>query len=314
MLLILADVDASPALPSGPGPGMLGLVLALLLVVFSLLIFALRAWFRRSMGIADGEDRIPSPEERDLISLVHVAKYAGETTAALEVERAARRSTEDALSRSQSLLERTLAERLRLGRELHDDTCQVLYGTTLHLDALRSLLHQRAPDLEPGLLKSLEQLRALNRRVRTYIDQLEASPLPAASWQTLLAEGCAPFSGLPGLTLSQDVSATLAAGSLAPAFAEDLVAIVREAHANALRHGRASEIRSEIRRTEQGVRMTIRDNGSGFDPAAAGQGHGLGNLRSRADRMRGTFRIESTPGNGATVTLEWPVAPQPTSD
>jgi signal transduction histidine kinase len=227
-----------------------------------------------------------------------------EQSDALERERAARVSSESALDRSQSLLERTLSERLQLGRTLHDDTCQVLYGVTLHLDALRTHVSARAPDLEPGLARSLEQLRTLNRRVRSYVDALETQPLPESSFRSVCAEATAPFSGIPGIRF--EVRTPQSDSPLRPDFAEDVVHVLRESVSNAVRHGKADRIEICVEHTQNETSLAIRDNGCGFDPAAKGGGHGLSNLKARAERTHGRLTIESFLGKGTLITFTWP--------
>ena len=64
------------------------------------------------------------------------------------------------------------------------------------------------------------------------------------------------------------------------------------------------------------VRLTIEDNGSGFDPAAAGGGQlGLGIMRERADTVQAVLRVDSTRGQGTSVTVSWsPAAPPRVQD
>jgi signal transduction histidine kinase len=271
--------------------------------LFAVAVFAVRTWYRNAQGMETTDEELPNAEKRDLISLVHVARYASEQNAALEQERAARRDTESALQQSQSLVERTMSERLRLGRVLHDDACQVLYGVTLHLDALRTALQGRAPELQAGVERSLEQLRALNRKIRTYVDQLEARPLPQSTWKSLIQEATAPFRGLPGIAI--EAKAPNGEDSLAPEFAEDVVHIVREAVANAVRHGRAQSVCVTASIVSGAPELRISDDGIGFDPSATPRGHGLGNMQERARRSGAEFAVDSAPGRGTTLIATW---------
>ena len=82
----------------------------------------------------------------------------------------------------------------------------------------------------------------------------------------------------------------------------------KEALNNVRKHAAASNIGVRIQIT--GARMTfiVRDDGKGFDPGTAEQpGHGLGNLRRRAARVKGSCLIESRPGSGSTVTFSAPL-------
>lgn len=75
---------------------------------------------------------------------------------------------------------------------------------------------------------------------------------------------------------------------------------------NVSRHAQASKVRFIIRSTAEGMLVTIADDGTGFDPASITQGHGLGNLRERANSLRAQMGFSSRPDEGTTITLDVP--------
>lgn len=83
--------------------------------------------------------------------------------------------------------------------------------------------------------------------------------------------------------------------------------IVRECVSNAIRHGQAARIEVSLRKTDAGAELTVRDNGRGFDLAAARTrgGSGLANLASRAAEIAAHLEIDSSPGKGTGVTLRF---------
>jgi signal transduction histidine kinase len=86
-----------------------------------------------------------------------------------------------------------------------------------------------------------------------------------------------------------------------------LLSIVREAVSNSVRHGRASEIHVALRRRRKAVRLEVRDNGIGFDPAAPPRrGFGLGNMKARSSKIGGRLNILSDRKVGTRVVLELP--------
>jgi signal transduction histidine kinase len=59
----------------------------------------------------------------------------------------------------------------------------------------------------------------------------------------------------------------------------------------------------------------VLDDGKGFDPSAVGQnGYGLAGMRERIERLRGTFAIESSPGEGTTISFSLPAMVTSTSE
>jgi signal transduction histidine kinase len=87
----------------------------------------------------------------------------------------------------------------------------------------------------------------------------------------------------------------------------DLFLAVKEALNNAVRHGGATEIGFGVRLFDNRIEVSIRDNGSGFDPSRPSQGCGLSNLRSRLEILGGRCELNSSPGAGTTVSLLLPL-------
>ena len=55
---------------------------------------------------------------------------------------------------------------------------------------------------------------------------------------------------------------------------------------------------------ERGIRVTVSDDGVGFDPSRTASNIGMGNVRARVERDGGTMRVESSPGAGTEISLE----------
>jgi signal transduction histidine kinase len=83
---------------------------------------------------------------------------------------------------------------------------------------------------------------------------------------------------------------------------------MKEGITNALRHARPTEIRLTFETDSVGFRLTIEDNGCGFDttghPAA---GNGLVNMRNRIEDIDGKYQLVSEPGTGTRIDLWVPV-------
>lgn len=87
----------------------------------------------------------------------------------------------------------------------------------------------------------------------------------------------------------------------------ELYLFCKEGLYNAVRHGNPSKVRLALHPTSSGgLRVEIEDNGKGFDAKDVSEGHGLGNLRERANIMRADIEIDSLPGRGTTITLNIP--------
>jgi signal transduction histidine kinase len=88
---------------------------------------------------------------------------------------------------------------------------------------------------------------------------------------------------------------------------DDLLRVLSEAVANAVRHGHASTIKVSLaRRPGVGLSMSIADDGRGFDPRAnhgSRGATGLDGMRARIDRHMGSLRVSSEPGGGTVVEV-----------
>jgi len=88
-----------------------------------------------------------------------------------------------------------------------------------------------------------------------------------------------------------------------------LYRIIQELSNNAIRHAAAGNIFIQLIKHERGITLTVEDDGKGFDTTqlSALKGAGLQNVQSRVDYLKGSCEIQSTPGNGTSVTIEIPV-------
>ena len=88
---------------------------------------------------------------------------------------------------------------------------------------------------------------------------------------------------------------------------EALLRIVREAIGNAARHGEAQSVRVEVR-ADDGLVLSVRDDGKGFDPASPRRpdSFGLESMRERVETVGGRLAIDSAVGGPTTIRVELP--------
>ncbi|MBI5422439.1 MAG: sensor histidine kinase [Opitutae bacterium] len=275
-------------------------------IFLALLLGAIPLVFSLASSRPNPERDTRAPWRRDAAGFEQFARLTVERGAALEREHDARRRAEEDLQVSRTLLDRSLEERIKLGRELHDNMSQTLYAVSLALESVRKKM-TAAPAIEERLDQCVVELRRLNQEVRAYIRELEPENLRRESFPTALA------STLKGLVpdhvvLEQRLDPT--ALELIPAqHASELVNIVREAVSNSVRHGRAQRITLRAAHDAGSLALAIADDGAGFAASqTASGGHGLANMRARAAALGGTLHVESAPGKGTRVLLTLPLA------
>jgi ligand-binding sensor domain-containing protein/signal transduction histidine kinase len=91
---------------------------------------------------------------------------------------------------------------------------------------------------------------------------------------------------------------------LSPDRRRHLLLVFKEAIHNVARHARATVVRVRLDLRPGALRLSVEDNGRGFDPEAARDGHGLGSLRDRAAQLSGNLHLTSQPGHGTVLTVD----------
>jgi signal transduction histidine kinase len=230
----------------------------------------------------------------------------------LSRERDVRRRAEEDARLKQQLLTQSLDEKIRLGHDLHDGIIQSLYAAGLSLETVRALVKSNPDEADRQLEATRANLNEAIRDVRAYVVGLAPENLRRAGFArgltTLIGELRAGRQAEFDITID-DAAAAL----LTPEQSIEALQIAREAVSNALRHGRATRITVRMHKGDGEVCLLVQDNGAGFDPAQGRQGgHGLGNMRARAERIGASLRVTSAPGEGARVVATVPVL-QPTS-
>lgn len=249
------------------------------------------------------EPAIRAPWRAEAAGLERFARLTVERGAALEREHGARMRAEEDLQVSRHLLDRSLEDRIRLGRELHDNISQTLYAVCLTLESIGK--HAALPTVaEQRLTQSLQELRRLNREVRAYIRDLEPDNVRSESFAAALREMLATVA--PDVTVEQRVEDE-ALRTVPPHQVAELINLVREAVSNSVRHGRATSITVRAAQDGERLALVIADNGTGFSAPSPSPGHGLANMRARAAALGGELQIESSAGKGTRVLLTLPL-------
>jgi signal transduction histidine kinase len=241
--------------------------------------------------------------------------------AGLLVHRARRRRVENALRESEAALRvsndqnQDLAgrlitaqedERRRIARDLHDDFNQRLALLSVQVELL-----SEESDIEAGARSGriAAQLRELSSDVHKLSHQLHPVKVEQLGLVTAAQSWCDDLAKQSGLRIefsARDVPADLESGiSLC------LYRVIQESLRNVVRHSHATAARVELTRDTDGLRLTITDEGQGFDVNETTHTGGIG-LVSMQERMRllhGTIAVSSNRGQGTKVEAMVPLLP-----
>jgi signal transduction histidine kinase len=195
-------------------------------------------------------------------------------------------------------------ERRRLGRELHDDTAQSLLVLRLQMEMMERQTEGEVREGIAGLRESVERNIVDLRRIIAALSpaMLERLGLEAAVRQ--LAER---FRKKHEAVLEARISGR--GRPVSPEISEAVYRIAQEALQNVIRHSQARHVNLLLKIADRVIRLSVVDNGAGFDADGAStrpMSFGLLGMRERAALVGGTLRIQSMPGKGTTVVLEVP--------
>ena len=186
----------------------------------------------------------------------------------------------------------------RIARDLHDVVIQRLFATGLQLQTAARLAVR--PEVAQRITAAVDDLDTTIRDIRTAIFELR-SPAVTTLRGELRAEvdEAAESLGFP-----PDLELTGPIDSAVPEeIRPDLLAVVREALSNVVRHAHATQVRVTVTARNGRLTVTVHDNGIG--PGDIQERSGLANLRARAERHGGEFAILA--GNPGGTLLEWAV-------
>jgi signal transduction histidine kinase len=221
--------------------------------------------------------------------LAPMVAFARQAAIALRLSRAQRERSRLAV----------LEDRERIARDLHDLVIQRLFATGMTLQSTLRLVDR--PDVQQRLVTAMNELDATIREVRQAIFQINAEERPAglrANIQEIVDEVTGP-TDLVTRVQPSGVLNSLPTGAVT----DHLLAALREAVTNVVRHSRASTVEVRIAVDDQLV-LEVLDDGVGVDPTVRRRS-GLANLASRAAELGGSCELLARPGGG--TCLRWVV-------
>jgi signal transduction histidine kinase len=222
------------------------------------------------------------------------------------------------LDRSRRLIDRlardtlraTDEERSRIAHEIHDTAAQSMVSAFRFLDAARAASAVDGRDPDPRLVNAGDLLLTAIREVRAVLARL----MPPGLEELGIAEALRTRarSGSDGLSGNLTVVVTGDVPRLDGWVEQSIYGMASEAMSNAIRHGRATRIRVDLRVIRDRVLVTVTDDGIGFAAATVGRsdrgGLGLVGMARQASWLGGSARIVSRPGAGTKVRISIPLA------
>ncbi|GGL00964.1 histidine kinase [Planomonospora parontospora subsp. parontospora] len=220
-----------------------------------------------------------------------LAAFAGQAAIALELAEARKDAERLGL----------LEDRDRIAKDLHDVVIQRLFAVAMTLMSTVRLVER--PEASSRLQHAINELDETIRQVRSTIFALQTSGHDAAPGLRAqivdLVEGARGHLGfMPGLRMEGSLDNQVPAE-----IAEHLLAVLREALSNIVRHAKATKADVSVEAADERLTLVVRDNGVGLPPD--GRRSGLRNLAERAELLGGSFEI--TAGQAGGTGLRWSI-------
>jgi signal transduction histidine kinase len=198
-----------------------------------------------------------------------------------------------------------LAERARLAREIHDGLAQDLWRAKLKQSAV-----EQAPNLDEASRRTAREVTAALdsalAEARQAVMAMRTDPVAGSTLAEVLRQYVDDFSDRFGVRSVFEADERLP--RLSPRTEAEVLRIVQEALNNARKHSDATVIRVRAERAGRCIRLTVADNGRGFDPETVpADRYGLVGMRERAALVGASLAIVAAPSDGTRVSVEVPV-------
>jgi signal transduction histidine kinase len=198
-------------------------------------------------------------------------------------------------------------ERQRISQDLHDSIIQSLYAISLSLEDLPDIINEDPSEGATRADRAIDSIHGTIRDIRNFIMGLQPELLEEADLAAGIESLAAEFQANTLIDLELRLDTSLP--DLPREHAMHVLSITREALSNIARHSGATRASLEVLARDGVLRLTVGDNGRGFDPdlARTPRQRGLTNLRSRAVAAGGTLTITSEPGAGTQLEANIPI-------
>jgi len=194
-------------------------------------------------------------------------------------------------------------ERRRFSRELHDGLGQKMIGAKLQLE---NCDETDLSCLQKTVAETKAELRAIVDELRRISNDLMPASLDDLGLVTALQILARDVEKQTTLKVDFDACLNRVPGNDTAVY---IFRIAQEGISNIIKHAGASNISVQLIENRDALIFILEDDGAGFDPAKAGKGNGLSNMKERAGLLGGNFSVESGPGKGTTLRVKIPILP-----
>jgi signal transduction histidine kinase len=196
-------------------------------------------------------------------------------------------------------------EQNRIGQDLHDDLCQVLAGVSCLMRVIEGRIAGKVPEEVASFTELNQQIVDAMHRTRALTHGLFPGKIQIADIRGALLELASQIRARFKVTINTEFSGRFPRHSRPQII--QIYRLAQEAMSNSIKHGQATQIDVRLEALSDTMVLSVVDNGSGIDSAAALEGGvGLHIMRYRTQTLGGEFALRNGPDRGAIAQLRYP--------
>ena len=199
-------------------------------------------------------------------------------------------------------------ERRRWARELHDETLQGLAGLKVLLETAGRRGSEEGT--RAAVAQTIAEIDGQIRGLRNLITELRPAALDELGLGAAIESLVERLQVVEGLELELELGAPGTLGRFSPEVETAIYRFVQEALTNVTKHARAERAWVAVQESGSRLKVSVRDDGIGFDPAAPSEGLGIVGMRERLALASGELHLASHPARGTTVSASLPAPRQ----
>lgn len=197
----------------------------------------------------------------------------------------------------------TLQERTRIAREIHDSLGHSLTALNLQLEIALKLWQSNPAKAQTFLAQAKNLGSQALQEVRQSVSTMRSDPLQGRSLEIAIATLAQDFHRT-GILPNYQIQLT---HSIPSDVSTAVYRILQEALTNISKYAQATQVKIQLHGNATNLLLMVEDNGKGFNLNQNTTGFGLQSMRDRTVALGGDFNINSTPGQGCTITANIPL-------
>jgi two-component system sensor histidine kinase UhpB len=205
---------------------------------------------------------------------------------------------------TKSIIQAQEEERIEIGSELHDNVCQILASSNIHLSMIDEHVDKQGVD---HYIQSKKMINLALKEIRNLSHRLAPVFYELSSFNELVDKLLNDFNFNEDINISLLIEDDINYQSLQKDLQLNIFRILQEQLRNIYNYSQANNLSIAMEIKCNQLMLIISDDGIGFDVKKSKKGIGLANIQRRVEMFAGTFQIETAPGKGCRMEIAIPV-------